>query len=171
MFNVKLPTVGKQKIIKICLFSSFILSVLVVGCKNDSRPSDVIPEEKMKNILTDLHLIESRSYRIPKDDSAKRVTKASYEFVFKKYGIDTAALSRSMKYYLNNPEIMDVMYEQMIDSLSKRQSELSKTDRPASIEKPFAGKTVNKKTINRDSLKRVRDSVFRKLDLKKHPVQ
>ncbi|MOA49226.1 hypothetical protein D3C78_1720810 [compost metagenome] len=66
---------------------------------------------------------------------------------------------------------MDVMYEQMIDSLSKRQSELSKTDRPASIEKPFAGKTVNKKTINRDSLKRVRDSVFRKLDLKKHPVQ
>lgn len=171
MFNVGFSIVAKQKIIKICLFSSFILSVLVAGCRNDGRPADVIPEEKMKNILTDLHLIESRSYRIPKDDSAKRVTKASYEFVFKKYNIDTATLSKSMTYYLSHPEIMDAMYEQMIDSLSKRQSELSKTERPSSIEAPFEETKAKKKPLNRDSLKRVRDSVFRKLDLKKHPVQ
>ncbi|UKJ05854.1 DUF4296 domain-containing protein [Solitalea lacus] len=136
----------------------------------------------MKNILMDMHLVESRSFRISNSDSAKRVTKASYQFIFKKYKIDTAQLRSSLEYYLSEPELLDNMYEQMIDSLSKRQTKLVKEDRkdmkPAvdlkldSIKKDSIKlkKQLKERQLTKDSIKRDAENIKRRFNVKKHPV-
>ncbi|WP_255696405.1 DUF4296 domain-containing protein [Solitalea lacus] len=164
------------------LGSGLLLILTIWSCSNKNKPSDLIPKEKMKNILMDMHLVESRSFRISNSDSAKRVTKASYQFIFKKYKIDTAQLRSSLEYYLSEPELLDNMYEQMIDSLSKRQTKLVKEDRkdmkPAvdlkldSIKKDSIKlkKQLKERQLTKDSIKRDAENIKRRFNVKKHPV-
>ncbi|WP_165784687.1 DUF4296 domain-containing protein [Solitalea longa] len=138
-----------------------LILLVFAGCSTNDKPANLIPQDKMRYLLTDMHLIESRSYRIVKDDSAKRVTKASYLFVLKKYKVDTAQFRSSMEYYLKHPDVMDKMYEQMIDSLSKRQSKLSAEARPK-IDSTLIKKNLQKEKHKRDSVLRTRDSIRKK---------
>lgn len=165
-------SINKLRIAKHLLISAVALIVTLSGCTKNDKPANLIPRDKMKNILTDMHLIESRSYRIVKDDSAKSVTKASYLFIFKKYNIDTAQLRTSMEYYLSNPEMMDQMYEEMIDSLQKRQSKLSIANRPT-MDSTLIKKNLQKDKLKRDSVLKARDSVRKRLhfDVRKSPVK
>ena len=75
----------------LCLICMFVFAV--AGCKV-KRPSDVISESKMENLLYDYHVAKSMGDNLPYSENYK---KALYiDAVFKKYGANKG------KQYLSN---------------------------------------------------------------------
>ena len=95
-----------------------IVVFAVAGCKV-KRPSDVISESKMENLLYDYHLAKSMGDNLPYSENYK---KALYiDAVFKKYGTTQAAFDSSMVWYTRNTEILSKIYDKVKKRLKDEQ--------------------------------------------------
>ena len=100
----------------LCLICMFVFAV--AGCKV-KRPSDVISESKMENLLYDYHVAKSMGDNLPYSDNYK---KALYiDAVFKKYGTTQAAFDSSMVWYTRNTEILSKIYDKVKKRLKDEQ--------------------------------------------------
>lgn len=105
-------------LIVIC-FSSF-------GCKkkHSAIPSGIIKKETMINIMVDVNLIEAtlrvKQSLYNKDSS---YVKDYYDLVFKKYNITKEQFNNSLKYYSKHPDKFGEIYDEVINKLSRLQSE------------------------------------------------
>lgn len=93
------------------------------GCDENPKPKDLLSEEKMVNVLIDIHLTEgiASSLPIPYDSSQVLYTLLEKE-VFVKHQVEDSVFTRSMIYYLQDPAIMDRIYARVVDSLVVRES-------------------------------------------------
>ena len=100
----------------LCLICMFAFAV--AGCKV-KRPSDVISESKMENLLYDYHVAKSMGDNLPYSENYK---KALYiDAVFKKYGTTQAAFDSSMVWYTRNTEILSKIYDKVKKRLKDEQ--------------------------------------------------
>ena len=100
----------------LCLICMFVFAV--AGCKV-KRPSDVISESKMENLLYDYHVAKSMGDNLPYSENYK---KALYiDAVFKKYGTTQAAFDSSMVWYTRNTEILSKIYDKVKKRLKDEQ--------------------------------------------------
>ena len=110
---------------KIQIFLFVLLAA--VGCKKAdvvTPPENLIPENEMVSLLTDIHLVEgARTGLIIMGDSALAV-KDYYHAYFQKYNVSQAQFDSSFIYYSKLPEQFDLMYEKVIENLSVIESEL-----------------------------------------------
>lgn len=85
-----------------------------------NEPDDLISEEKMTEILLDIHIVEgARSgSRILGDTADARSYMLS---LFQKHNVTRAQYDSSFAYYSHFPERMLPMYDVVIDSLNLRQ--------------------------------------------------
>jgi len=100
-----------------------LLVVLLAACtQKDEIPKGTISEEKMGQIMTDIHLIEARVSRlsIASIDSTTLVSERLKRDVFKKHKIDTAAYNQSYRFYSMHPEYLERIYEKVVKNLEKR---------------------------------------------------
>lgn len=125
--------------------SSKILFVLLIpflySCYHVNQPEIKVPEhllneEEMVTIITDVQLVEGAlSYRRTLRVEQKDFRKSAYQQLFSTYGITAKILNENISYYNNEPEKMELIYEQVLAKLSRIQSELteneSKTDSTA----------------------------------------
>lgn len=89
--------------------------------KTEDFPDWIIPEDKMVDVLTDVHIVEGA--RIGKKvlgDSSS--AKAYYDLVWHKYGITEELYDSSFRFYSRNAERMDLMYEEVLTRLTKMSS-------------------------------------------------
>ncbi len=95
----------------------------MAGCDENPKPKDLLSEEKMVNVLIDIHLTEgiASSLPIPYDSSQVLYTLLEKE-VFVKHQVEDSVFTRSMIYYLQDPAIMDRIYARVVDSLVVRES-------------------------------------------------
>lgn len=97
------------------------LTVLVFSCKEPKEeiPNNVLPMNKMINVLIDIHLIEANlsSKNLPRDTSVVFYNLYKKD-LYKKYNIDDSSYTRSFNYYSTRPPLMDKIYEKVVDSLS-----------------------------------------------------
>lgn len=95
-----------------------MVAFAVAGCKV-RRPSDVIPESKMENLLYDYHLAKSLGDNLPYNENYK---KALYiDAVFRKYGTNQAVFDSSMVWYTRNTEVLSKIYERVKKRLKDEQ--------------------------------------------------
>jgi hypothetical protein len=119
-------SVGKATM-KHLLFIIILLSLSGCGGIKDNKPADLIPEEKMIEILTDIHIADAvveQKYTTQKPDLP--LTNALYTRIYKNYGITAARYKSSYKYYEAHPALMDKIYTQVITELSKKEALLNK---------------------------------------------
>ena len=93
-------------------------------CKsNKSIPENILNDDKMVSILTDIHLAEGYS-RIAGvyGDSAKEVLPAYYELILKKHEVERKTFTESYYYYSTEPEKMNNIMNRVIVNLSKLES-------------------------------------------------
>ncbi len=93
-------------------------------CKsNESIPENILNDDKMVSILTDIHLAEGYS-RINGvyGDSAKEVLPAYYELILKKHNVERKVFTDSYYYYSTEPEKMNNIMNEVIINLSKLES-------------------------------------------------
>ncbi|RIV22522.1 DUF4296 domain-containing protein [Fibrisoma montanum] len=117
---------------RIRFFWVFLLAVWIgqaCSTTEDTRPKNLIPQERMAEILTEVHLAEARVGRlgITTTDSSNIVYRRLEKGILKKYQVDTSAYTRSYVYYSSHPDKMEAIYKQVVDNLKEKIDSTSKT--------------------------------------------
>ncbi|KIO78171.1 hypothetical protein TH53_05200 [Pedobacter lusitanus] len=95
-----------------------LLLIGIGGCK-PGIPSNIIQPERMEEVLYDIHITDGYISTIPAPDSAKNISAAYYKGIYKRFDIDSSLYARSMNYYYDHPEVLNVMYEKITAKLKK----------------------------------------------------
>jgi hypothetical protein len=95
---------------------------LCYACSTDSRPEGILSEDKMVDVLVDIHMAEgiSSSLSIP-FDSSKMIYPILEEEVFRKHQVPDSVFMESFQYYLRNTKQMERIYARTIDSLALKE--------------------------------------------------
>ncbi|PCH98103.1 MAG: hypothetical protein COB85_02205 [Bacteroidetes bacterium] len=110
------------------------LAITSITCTNDGDlemvPDGYLSKQQMVELLVDIQLIEG-GIIIRKMDHKKfgDDINAYYQETFKKHGLTKESFELNLKYYTDNPEKLEVVYEEVLNELSKLQAE-SETQRP-----------------------------------------
>lgn len=101
------------------LVGFLLLGGLLTACEIDDRPDNLIETDKMADILTDVHLAETRVTRlgIASTDSANLVYKRLESRILRKHDVDTSAYKTSYVYYSSHPREMEIIYKQVVKKL------------------------------------------------------
>lgn len=105
-------------------FSTIAVFFFCLGCQNTtvSKPDKLIEKDKMIDILYDMSLLEAVKTQ---NINGGLSTKAAFEFIKKKYKVDSIQFSQNNRYYAGNAE----EYKEMIEEVKERlKSENSKVD-------------------------------------------
>ncbi len=115
----------------------FIFAILIiVSCsKKENVPNGIISPAKMASIIADIYNAEYTVQHagIPTDSS--KLMFRHYELkIFEDYGVNDSIYKNSFTYYLEHPEMLESVYDIVIDSLSL-QDQLREVARKNSKEK------------------------------------
>lgn len=91
---------------------------MVYSCAQDSPPDYLLSEDKMVEVLVDIHMAEgmASSLSIPYD-SSKKIYPLLEKEVFLKHQIDDSVYMKSFEFYLRDSKTMERIYARTIDSL------------------------------------------------------
>lgn len=109
-----------------------LLTLLISQCKSGPRryadePRKIIPRPKMQAVLTDIHIAEgaAKADSIPRD-SSDYYARVYHKAVLEKHNLSREKYQRSIRYYVENPDVMVSMYEPMMKELKARKKALNK---------------------------------------------
>lgn len=124
------------------LFTLFLFS-----CFNDKsvkKPSDLIPQDKMVDILSEFIIINSAQGSNKKFLELKM--KNPVDYVYKKYSIDSLQFENSNAYYSANIEIYSSIYDSIKIKLEARREEIQyQIDEKITLEDSIKKQTKNKR--------------------------
>lgn len=102
------------------------LGLISVSCTHNQalpKPALLLSEKQMIDLLTDVHVIEaSMNFRRNLGQSMDDRKTVFFDSLFKIYGITPELLEQNLRYYNENPDQMDRIYESVIEKLSALQS-------------------------------------------------
>jgi hypothetical protein len=108
------------------LYSIFISFFLIVSCAK-SKPSGVVSEEKITEILTEVALVDGYLNTLP-TDSSKRVIPVLYQRIFDEYKLDSATFVKNLDYYYGDPNLTEKIYTVIGKNLGVYERELQVED-------------------------------------------
>ncbi len=102
----------------------FFILVFASACNSGENslsnpPENLIPRDKMINVLVDIHLVEAsmtQFYGVTNDLKSK--ANIFYALLFKKYAINKTDFINSLNYYAQDLKYLDKMYQEVITRLS-----------------------------------------------------
>jgi hypothetical protein len=96
--------------------------LVAIACSSKDSPKGIIDQEKMVDIMIDIHLAEAavQEMRLQKDSAAK-VYAVQEKYIFKKHNVSDTVFLVSYNYYVEHPEQLELIYAAVIDTLSLRQ--------------------------------------------------
>lgn len=104
----------------ICIIFCFLL--FSCGEKKEEIPSDVISEEKMITIMTEIELTQALiKLKASVQDTINE--KQLYDEVYTEFDISEEMFNKSVEYYCEDPNKIKDMYNKVIENLTKKQSE------------------------------------------------
>ncbi|MEP6262160.1 MAG: DUF4296 domain-containing protein [Gillisia sp.] len=104
---------------------AFFGALLLYSCQDIEKvekPKNLIPEQKMAEVLTDLSLLNSA-----KNYNRKFLEETGLkpdEYLYTKYSIDSARLSQSTRYYAANQPKLEAIYKRVKSNLEKLQRDM-----------------------------------------------
>ncbi|TND08244.1 MAG: hypothetical protein FD123_2499 [Bacteroidetes bacterium] len=103
----------------------FILPFLLFACGEKKTavpvPADLIPRDKMVEVMTDVHLLEA-AMQISSVPGPEHKEFANYD-IFKKYGYTHDQYERSIAWYSTRLEDFDKMYDEVLARISRKMAE------------------------------------------------
>lgn len=140
---------------------SFLLffTMLLVSCDSiiNPKPSGTLSEEKMTEILVDMHLTEA-TLRIINDTLAKindtTYLRSRFAEVFRKHDVAPGRFTKSLTYYIKHIELLDKIYGGVIGRLTEIETSLQeKTPITKQDSLKAASTTYKKITSKADSVR------------------
>lgn len=113
------------------LATGFIILFFSTGCTNQYKiPGDILPKDKMEKVLWDMILADRFSASFLVKDSTKNIKEETfkmYEQVFSIHKITRQEFVKSFKFYLERPDISQVMLDSLATHANRRRDELYQT--------------------------------------------
>lgn len=129
-----------------------MLLVSMFSCQsveNAEKPDNLIPEDKMVNLITDLLKLDASESFSKAEFEKRNVT--TKELIFEKYNIDSLQFTESSEYYAEDFKVNRRIYDSVLDRLNKEKKLLdSLVNKQREEEKIKKEKAKSKKS---DSLK------------------
>ena len=95
--------------------------LLFISCKEQktSIPSNVLPEDKMVEVLTDVRLAEANA-RVARQmqQYEEHLLDSAYFVIYKLHDINTQQLKESLEYYGERPELLKKINEKVLENLN-----------------------------------------------------
>lgn len=109
----------------VCI-SAFFFLFISCGQQNENdillKRKDRLSEKEMIEVLCEVHLLEESTKRINLRESEKgQFASYHYEKLFEKYDINKELFDKNLKYYQQDLEKFDELYEKVIEKLSSLQ--------------------------------------------------
>jgi len=108
-----------------------LLALLLSGCYKVNklevkRPANLIPKEKMIDILTDMEIIQGAAV-INRDRylGYKNLQKSYYQVLYSHYHVTESQIRASMDYYNNQGTEMANIYDKVMSKLTEKQAILT----------------------------------------------
>lgn len=109
------------------IFLIFILlsSSCSLEQKEISIPDNVISKDSMVLILADVHIQEAMINQYSQEGRLMKMNPAKqYQLIFDKYHISKERYDSSYQFYLDNPSLLNKIYENVVIELTKKQTEI-----------------------------------------------
>ena len=111
-----------KRLIPFIVFSlMFMPSCRDKSARTEQKPSWVLSEDKMVDIITDLRITDAATYI--NQSSGPRDKRIDWAFVMKKHKVHDSIFRKSHDYYAGKPEISEKIYEKDIDRISEMQAD------------------------------------------------
>jgi hypothetical protein len=101
-----------------------------------SVPDDVIPRDKMIDILEDVQVIEAvrqRGVILPKDMDPDHEAMRMYHRVFEEHQIKDSLFRKSFEWYEAHPKMLAEMYDEVLVRLSEEQALARQSLKPSKV--------------------------------------
>lgn len=104
-----------------------LMATTIFSCskKKVVVPDNVLKSEKMIAILTDIEIAEAASTQHVTRGDSSNYDAAYLKFVFEKNNVKSNDFVYSMDWYAAHPEFLKKIYEEVVNDLSKKQSEVA----------------------------------------------
>lgn len=103
------------------------LSLLLVSCEKEAVPMDLYTVEEMIPVLKDLQIAYAGvDVTVALQEEKERKYDELNVLVLERHEMDNERFFRSFQWYQSQPEVMDKMYSEVIDILTKELDELQK---------------------------------------------
>ena len=129
----------------------FLLTFLLTACSSDDKPENLISEDKMSKVLTEIHILEAQinNLHFQHEDSAVFIYQKKRFELMKTFNLDTATFRVSLKYYLLNPDKMKEIYTEVKKNLEAKKKVIEAKQKLADKKK----KLIEDKKIVKDKKK------------------
>ncbi|UBM62751.1 DUF4296 domain-containing protein [Candidatus Sulfidibacterium hydrothermale] len=108
-----------------------LITLLLTGCYKVNKdvvpkPANLIPKEKMADILTDMEIIEgAKVYNRGRYPGYPDRIKEYYQILFDRYGVTKDQIKASLNYYNNRGDEMASIYDRVLKNLHEKQALLN----------------------------------------------
>ena len=108
------------------LFFGILIILFFVGCNNKADiiiiPSNILSQEQMAAILTDVHLAEAK-IKLLKKVQGSHITEADNlamkNKVFEEHKIEKKQFDESLSYYSSHPKLFETIYDKILVTLEE----------------------------------------------------
>ena len=103
-----------------------LFGIFVTGCskKPMSIPENTISPDTMVSILTEIHLAQAAvSMNVP-GYTARFTTSDYLPSIFKKHHTTKQRFDKSLRFYSDNPNLLDSIYKEVLDDLNRKEGEI-----------------------------------------------
>jgi len=104
---------------------SCLVIIIILGlssCKKKQVPEGVLSQDEMVAVMSELYIAEQKISTLGvKRDSLTLIFDVMKEKVFAKAGVTDSVFRKSLDYYMDHPQDMEVMYTSLVDSLNLRE--------------------------------------------------
>jgi hypothetical protein len=107
-------------------FRILLLLLGLTACESDDKPNDLIAEDKMAVILSDIHVLESQvndMHFVNTDSSLLIYQKMKFK-TLQKHSVDTANFNKSLRYYIANPASLKDIYVNVKKHLEEKKKKI-----------------------------------------------
>jgi len=95
------------------LFVSALIIAGFIACKKTSTPSDILPESKMVDIITDIQLTDAAFKQDMIPQKYKKNPQSYYLDILAAYQTDSAQYQNSLLYYSEDPKVIKRIYQKV----------------------------------------------------------
>jgi hypothetical protein len=110
-------------------YSSILCLLFLVSCSDKNHPKDLIEEQKMINIMSELHIVDGYMSSLTYTDSIRINGKNFYNTVYKNNGISKSQYENSLKFYSMDPVKLDSMYSDVQKILAAKEKTINKNSK------------------------------------------
>ena len=108
------------------LYFLLLTLLILTSCNQSKLPEGVLDEQRMINVLADLSVIDGYMSSLMYTDTLRIEGRSYYATVYKNHNISKAVFDKSLKYYSNQPVLLDSMYSKVTRKLEAKERYLNK---------------------------------------------